>query len=165
MAVYFAARLTAGAGISPRNGVSGMTERDMKKLSRLELLEILLAQGREIERLRGEIAALEQRLEDAPAAVPVVPAPAETPKLLRQETAAVRADGAVDVLAEAKALLGEVEALQRETETTCRALHERTEEECAALREDAKRKARAYWNEVSSWVREGTATGQWDERT
>lgn len=165
MAVCFAARLTAGAGISPRNGVSGMTERDMKKLSRLELLEILLAQGREIERLRGEIAALEQRLEDAPAAVPVVPASAETPKLLRQETAAVRTDGAVDVLAEAKALLGEVEVLQRETETTCRALHERTEEECAALREDAKRKARAYWNEVSSWVREGTATGQWDERT
>lgn len=143
-----------------------MTEREMKKLSRLELLEILLAQGREIERLRAEIDALEQRLAQEPPAA-AAPIRVQTAEPAREAIAPAAADAAAvsEALAQARQLLTQAEALSAETQELCRELQSRTEEECAAAREDAKRKAKAYWNEVSSWVREGAATGQWDQRT
>lgn len=142
-----------------------MTEREMKKLSRLELLEILLAQGREIERLRAEIDGLEQRLAQEP---PVTAAPVreQTAEPVQAVFVPAAADTAAvsEVLARARQLLTQAETLSGETQELCRELQSRTEEECAAAKEDAKRKAKAYWNEVSSWVREGAATGQWNER-
>lgn len=143
-----------------------MTEREMKKLSRLELLEILLAQGREIERLRAEIDALEQRLaQEPPAAAAPIRAQAAEPVQEMPATAAADSAAASGMLAQARQLLTQAESLSNETQELCRELQSRTEEECAAAREEAKRKAKAYWNEVSSWVREGAATGQWNERT
>lgn len=38
--------------------------KDLKKLKKIELLEILLAQGREIDRLREMVESLEERLEN-----------------------------------------------------------------------------------------------------
>lgn len=146
-----------------------MTEREMKKLSRLELLEILLAQGREIERLRAEIDALEQRLAQEPR--PVAPVREQTAEPVQAVFAPAATDTAADTaavsetLTRARQLLAQAEALSGETQELCRELQSRTEEECAAAKEEAKRKAKAYWNEVSSWVREGAATGQWDQRT
>lgn len=143
-----------------------MTEREMKKLSRLELLEILLAQGREIERLHAEIDALEQRLaQEPPAAADPIRAQSAEPVQEMPAPAAADAAAAFEALAQARQLLAQAESLSNETQELCRALQSRTEEECAAAKEDAKRKAKAYWNEVSSWVREGAATGQWNERT
>lgn len=141
-----------------------MTEREMKKLSRLELLEILLAQGREIERLRAEIDALEQRLAQEPS--PAAPVREQTAEPVQAVFVPAAADTAAvsEVLARARQLLTQAETLSGETQELCRELQSRTEEECAAAKEDAKRKAKAYWNEVSSWVREGAATGQWNER-
>lgn len=41
-----------------------MTDNELKRKSRADLLEILLAQSREIERLRDEVAELNDRLEE-----------------------------------------------------------------------------------------------------
>ncbi len=41
-----------------------MTEKELAKLKRGELLEIMLAQSREIERLREELARTREELED-----------------------------------------------------------------------------------------------------
>lgn len=41
-----------------------MTDNELKHMSRADLLEILLAQSREIERLRDEVAELNDRLEE-----------------------------------------------------------------------------------------------------
>ena len=41
-----------------------MTDNELRRMSRAGLLEILLAQSREIERLKDEVAALNERLED-----------------------------------------------------------------------------------------------------
>ena len=41
-----------------------MTDRELRKLSRAGLLEILLTQSREIDRLRAEVEELNARLED-----------------------------------------------------------------------------------------------------
>lgn len=41
-----------------------MTEKELLKLKRSEMLEIMLAQSREIDRLRGELEETKARLED-----------------------------------------------------------------------------------------------------
>lgn len=45
-------------------GVFEMTDMELRRLSRSGLLEILLAQSREIERLKAEVADLNEKLED-----------------------------------------------------------------------------------------------------
>ena len=41
-----------------------MTNQELRRLSRAGLLEVLLAQSKEIERLKAEVASLNERLED-----------------------------------------------------------------------------------------------------
>lgn len=41
-----------------------MTDRELRKLSRSELLEILLSQGKEIERLQNELKTTKVKLKD-----------------------------------------------------------------------------------------------------
>lgn len=41
-----------------------MTDRELRRLSRLDLLEVLVTQSKEIDRLKAEIEELNQRLED-----------------------------------------------------------------------------------------------------
>ena len=41
-----------------------MTEKDLKKMSRAELLEIMVAQGKEIDRLKAELENVKSQLED-----------------------------------------------------------------------------------------------------
>lgn len=53
------AAAVAGAPTSTARG-----ETDLRRLSRVELLEILVEQGREIDRLRAELAEAEQQLAD-----------------------------------------------------------------------------------------------------
>ena len=45
-------------------GGKKMTDRELRKLSRAGLLEVLLTQSREIDRLRAEVAELNAKLED-----------------------------------------------------------------------------------------------------
>lgn len=41
-----------------------MTDKELKKLTRIELLELLLEQSREVERLREELAGVKEKLND-----------------------------------------------------------------------------------------------------
>lgn len=41
-----------------------MTDKELKKMSRAELLEIMVAQGKEIDRLKAEQEAVKKQLED-----------------------------------------------------------------------------------------------------
>lgn len=41
-----------------------MTDKELKRMSRRELLEMLIEQGRDIERLESELAAARKELED-----------------------------------------------------------------------------------------------------
>ncbi len=46
-----------------------MTEKELKKLTRMELLEMLIDQSREVERLRGELEEAKKALEDKKIAI------------------------------------------------------------------------------------------------
>ncbi|MEE0873089.1 MAG: DNA repair protein [Ruminococcus sp.] len=41
-----------------------MTDRELRKMSRLDLLEVLLTQSREIEKLKSEIEVLNRKIDD-----------------------------------------------------------------------------------------------------
>lgn len=46
-----------------------MTDKEVRRLSRAQLLEILVAQGKEIEELKAELAATRKKLEDRTIAI------------------------------------------------------------------------------------------------
>lgn len=46
-----------------------MTDKELRKLKRIEILELLLEQSRENERLRAEIAEVNKKLEDKEIAI------------------------------------------------------------------------------------------------
>ncbi len=46
-----------------------MTDKELRKLKRIEILELLLEQSKENERLRAEIAAVNKKLEDKEIAI------------------------------------------------------------------------------------------------
>lgn len=46
-----------------------MTDKELRKLKRIEILELLLEQSRENERLKAEIAAVNKKLEDKEIAI------------------------------------------------------------------------------------------------
>ena len=47
-----------------RKGENGKEAPDLAKMKKQEILEIMLAQGEEIDRLRAQVAELEERLKD-----------------------------------------------------------------------------------------------------
>ncbi len=47
-----------------RLGGIEMTDRELRKMSRLDLLEVLLTQSREIEKLKSEIEVLNRKIDD-----------------------------------------------------------------------------------------------------
>ena len=136
-----------------------MTEQEMKKLSRAELLKVILMQSQELELLREETARQRQQIEDRNIAIQESGSLAEasmrlnrmfedadaavaqykenTQRLCAEREASAQTaleqarDEADNIVAEAK---GKAEALGREAE---------------AAKEQTKREAESYWDEVS----------------
>ena len=99
-----------------------MTDAELKKLNRTQLLEQLVAQGREIERLRGKLQVADEKLRD------------------RQ----LEIDMAGSIAEAAMSINGVFEAAEKAAEQyleNIRALSERQESICESLEEDARKKA------------------------
>lgn len=47
-----------------KKGYNKMTEKELRRLSRMDLLEMLLEQSKEVERLRAELETVKKQLED-----------------------------------------------------------------------------------------------------
>ena len=117
-----------------------MTEREMRNLSRADLLELLLVQSRELEQVRAELE--------------------ETKKKLSQRELAVQQAGS---LAEAALLLNGVfeaadkaceqyKAQIRKQAERCAQMEEETRMKCEKMLEDVKNQAETYWNTMSENV-------------
>lgn len=130
-----------------------MTDQELKKLKRTDLLELLLAQEKENEELRRQLQEARRQLEERQLALEEAGSIAEASLRLSGifETAQTAADQ----------YLENVRRLSEGQETRCARLEEEsrekaerllreTEEQCAAMRESAKKESQAYWENVSA---------------
>lgn len=120
-----------------------MTDRELKKLSRAELLEILLMQGKTVDELRDRVAQLEQQLEEKDIRLTSAGSIAEAALQLEgvfeaaQRSADVYLANIARLNAESQQRREEAEQFYAQTQTKCRELVERTRASCEAIRRRA----------------------------
>lgn len=141
-----------------------MTEKEMRRLSRADLLEMLIDQSTELESLREKLSAAEAALAKREIAIDTAGSIAEAAlqlngifesaqascqqyieniKLLseRQETVCARREQ--ESREKAEHMVAEAERKSEE-------LEKETRLQCAEMRQKAKTESQAYWDEVTS---------------
>ena len=93
-----------------------MTDKELRKLSRTDLLRLLLEESRENEQLRQRLAEAEEKLHDR----------------------SIRLEKAGSISEAALSLNGIFEAAQKAAEDYCRSVYARADEEAAAILQDAR---------------------------
>lgn len=135
-----------------------MKQPDLRGLSRGDLLEILVQQAEELERLRKENEAYRQQLQEKKLALDEAGSIAE---------AALKVSGIFDAAQQASArYLESIEVLSvqkqkdaenarqllEETQVKCSAMWEDTQKRCEKMLEKAKRESMDYWIRVSKKI-------------
>lgn len=138
-----------------------MKQPDLRNLSRGELLEMLIQQGEELEKLRSENEAYRQQLEDKTLKLSEAGSIAE---------AALQVSGIFEAAQEAsEQYLQSIRELSRqkeenareasqllaETEARCAAMKAQAQQQCDKMIEKAKKESLSYWAKVSRKL-EGT---------
>lgn len=107
-----------------------MTERELKKLSRAELLELLLSQTREVENLRKKLQATEDEMNDRNLRI------LEAGDLAH---AVLQVNGVMQAAqAAAQQYLDNIKIMEEETRIKCEQLLENARLEAAQIRETAR---------------------------
>lgn len=141
-----------------------MTDKDLKKLSRTELLEMLITVTEENEGLKDTVRSLQARLDDRRIIIDESGSIAEASLKLSGvfEAAQKAADDYVENVRRGSRrqaeLLEKAEELAREKVTEmiseaderCRKMEAETERKCDAMTRKARREADAYWAQVST---------------
>lgn len=109
-----------------------MTEKELKKLNRQELLEILLMQSKKIDRLEAQLNAAQQKLENKTLAVSNAGSIAEASLALN--------DIFGNAQSTADQYLENIRLMQEQMKAEC----ERTEAECEQKKKDAQKEADEY---------------------
>ncbi|MBQ3182555.1 MAG: hypothetical protein IJB57_02695 [Clostridia bacterium] len=120
-----------------------MIEHDLKRLTRAELLELLIEQTIENERLREQIREMQDKLLEKRLICDESGSIAEA--AIRLNGVFEAAQAACDQYIENIKLLSDPDAVKH------------TEEKCNAMIEEAKERADAYWAEVQKRVEELTS--------
>lgn len=122
-----------------------MTDKELKRLSRTELLEMLLEQTKEVERLRRELEITTAQLNDRRLLLDNSGSIAE---------AALHLNGVFEAAqAAADQYLENITAREQEIEAHCQNIKARTEAECDALRQQAEKDAAAFWEEIRERIK------------
>lgn len=123
-----------------------MTDKQLKNLSRAELLEILLMQTKEVDRLTEELAQVKTQLEDRNMVLQEAGSIAEATVGLNQifQTAQKTADE----------YLEHIRKLEADTEEKCRRMEAETQEKCDAMLRDTRNEARQFWTKLQYEVRD-----------
>ena len=123
-----------------------MTDKELQRLKRTELLEILLEQGKEIEKLRAQVEALQKKMEDREIHIDKAGSIAE---------ASLQLNGVFEAAQDAaKQYLENIESLNQRQEQVCAAMEKKTKEKCAAMEEETNRYCLAKKQEVEKEVEE-----------
>lgn len=141
-----------------------MTEKELKKLSRKDLLEIMVEQGRELQSLREKYAEAEKALQDRQIKIDEAGSIAEASLQLSGifEAAQIACSQYTDNLArlseEQETVCAQMESESRkkaakiitEAEKKSAALRAETAAQCEEMLNKAKEESQAYWDEVHS---------------
>ncbi|MDO4314540.1 MAG: hypothetical protein Q4C45_02105 [Oscillospiraceae bacterium] len=127
-----------------------MTDRELRKLSRADLLELLLEQLKENEQLRGELEAAQKQLADRKILVEKAGSIAEASLQLSGVFQAAQAACAQ--------YIENVERLSARQELLCAQMERETQAKCDRMVAEAERQSQLYWNTVSRKVQEVTSS-------
>lgn len=128
-----------------------MTNTELKKLSRRDLIEILLEVSKENQQLREQLEDANRQLEDRRITIENAGSLADAALSLNGVFAAAEAackqycDGVQDRFANQEQIFAEIEQKTRER---CEQMERQTKENCERMMENAKRNADAYWEET-----------------
>ena len=118
-----------------------MTDQELRKLSRKDLLELLILQSREQEALRAQLETAKAQLRDRRLQVDRIGSLAE---------AALQVNGVFEAAqAAAQQYLDNIRERSENVEALCAQREEESRRRCQAMEEEARRKAEAYWTEIS----------------
>lgn len=136
----------------------GVTDKELRKLGRRDLLQMLVEQGRELRELKEEYAALQRELDDRNIKLNRAGSIAEAALQLNGVFEAAQAacrqyTDSVALLKEQDGLdLGDAEdearRLLEKTEASCAAKIRQTEEICQQMLRKAKAESQQYWDMV-----------------
>ena len=132
-----------------------MKQPDLRGLSRGELLELLVQQGEEMERLQARLAECERQLENKKLALDEAGSIAEAAMKLNgvfeaaQTASAQYLENIQELLEEQKARTASANQLLYKTEAECAAMRAETKLQCEKMCEKAKRESLSYWTKVS----------------
>jgi len=134
-------------------GVRGMRKEDLKKLSRLDLVEMLLEVTRENEQLREALDEANKKLESRTIAVD------ETGNLAE---AALRLNGVLEAAqAAADQYLENIKAREEQQKQICIQMEQETQEKCNRLMQSAKSQVDQYLNHINTHLREISNSYSW----
>ena len=123
-----------------------MTDQELKKLHRSDLLELLIAQEKENEQLRSQVAQLKARLEDRTIALEQAGSIAE---------ASLQINGVFQAAQDAAAqYLENIQRLSGRQEEICRQMEEETRRTCQEQLSSAQQAADRYWTEARQRMEE-----------
>lgn len=123
-----------------------MTDKELRKLSRTDLLEMLLMQKKENDQLRRQVVELQSQLQNRNITIRNAGSIAEASLRLNS------------VFESAQAACGQymenIEKLNARQEEICRQMEQRTKNKCEQMLREAKEQSQAYWDEYMERVRQ-----------
>lgn len=123
-----------------------MTDKELKKLSRAELLEMLLLQTQEVERLRAELEQLSGQLHKRNLELDAAGNIAE---------AALKVNGFFEAAqSAADQYLESIASMERKTREACELLEQQTKEKCDGFVRQAEQDAQAFWQQIREEIQD-----------
>lgn len=134
-----------------------MTDKELQKLKRVELLEILVEQGKEIDRLHSEVEALKKQLADREIRLESAGNIAEASLQINGVFEAAQS-AAQQYLENIQRLSDRQESvcadMEQRTKEACETMERATREKCDALYQKAQLEADERWSDLSSRLEE-----------
>jgi len=152
-----------------------MTDRELRKLRREDLLQMLIEQSKEVERLRAKLSEAEKALDDRTIAINKAGSIAEAALQLSgifdaaQSACQQYTENIIRLSKQEEALFSEAEAenqikannIIEEAKKQAVAIEENTKQQCEEMVKAAQERSQAYWDEISNklerFYREHTA--------
>ncbi len=130
-----------------------MTDAELKKLSRSELLEMLLVQTKEVERLQKQLARTEQKLASQKLNMEKAGSIAQ---------AALELNGVFDAAQRAAdQYLENVRTMESSTRKRCEEMERSTREQCDQMIRDARRESSQMWETIRDQIKDPFRDHMW----